>query len=336
MYWGRENNGLYSVRSAYRLAFGNLEQDHKLLWAAVWNLHQPLKIKCFFWARCKLKQPTKDVLLVKQVACDPLCGVEPETAIHLFAECSFAHLCWKEVDHGWSMDSPGTLQLWIEEMWTALPNHMIEKVVTLCWAIWENRNSMVWDSQSTDQRTMVCMALAYVQNWKAAQSSHTATPHAVQPHIRDVAWSPPPPGYYKLNIDVSMDFEHRRMGYGWILRDEEGVVMGAATTMIEGIYSVKEAEAIGAPEALSWIKRGGWPRVVLETDAQMVTNAVSAGQNYTPFGAIIDEIRKHLMQLPLTHFVFVKRDANVLAHFLAKYALIQGRGCMISLFLFHV
>ncbi|XP_019192730.1 PREDICTED: uncharacterized protein LOC109187027 [Ipomoea nil] len=118
-----------------------------------------------------------------------------------------------------------------------------------------------------------------------------------------------------------MDFEHCRMGYGWILRDAAGVVKGAATSTVQGIYSVREAEAIGAREALSWIKNKGWSQVVLETDAQVVTNAMVAYQNFTPFGMIIAEVRGLLKHLPLVRFVFTKRNANVSAHLLAKYAL---------------
>ncbi|XP_019185257.1 PREDICTED: uncharacterized protein LOC109180227 [Ipomoea nil] len=176
---------------------------------------------------------------------------------------------------------------------------------------------------------MVRMALSYVHEWKKANSQNAAGAHGSVIPMQTAKWCPPPPGYYKIKIDVAMDFDHHLMGYGWIVRDSEGVVKGTALSTIEGIYSVKEAEAIGAREALSWIKKNGWSRIVLETDAKVVTSAVIVGQNYTPFGAIIDEIREHLEHLPLVRFVFVKRAANVPAHTLAKYALsFSGEGVL--------
>ncbi|XP_019160043.1 PREDICTED: uncharacterized protein LOC109156647 [Ipomoea nil] len=292
LYWGGEDNGLYSVKSAYRLAFGNLEQHYKLPWTAV--------------------------------ACDlmcPLCGDEPETAIHLFADCSFAHSCWQEIQMGWPMESPGSIGLWVDEVWLELPSNMVEKVVTICWAIWENRNSMIWNNQCMDSRTMVRVVLAYVHDWKTAQPHQPTMMNALHTPSPVTAWRPPPLGCYKLNIDVALDFDAHSMGFGWLLRDAAGVVMGAAISMIKGIYFVKEAEAIGAREALSWIKKNGWSRVVLETDAQVVKNAVFTGQHCTPFGAIINDIRMQLKQLPLVNFVFAKCEANVPSHNLAKYAL---------------
>ncbi|XP_019177735.1 PREDICTED: uncharacterized protein LOC109172940 [Ipomoea nil] len=335
LYWGGEINGLYSVKSAYKLAFGNLSQEQKLPWAAVWNLNLPPKIKCFFWAMCAMKLPTKDALIVKQVACDPtcqLCGDEPETAIHLVANCSFTHACWNEIATGWNMGWAGSVGLWVQELWNELPTAMVEKVVTIAWAIWENRNSMVWKSQCKDPRTMVRMALSYVRDWQTAQSQNTTRTQNMAIQAHHTAWSPPPPHYLKINIDVAMDFEHCRMGYGWILRDAAGVVKGAATSTIQGIYSVREAEAIGAREALSWIKNKGWSQVVLETDAQVVTNAVVADQNFTPFGMIIAEVRALLEHLPLVRFVFTKRNANVSAHLLAKYALCNSGEGVIEYF----
>lgn len=81
--------------------------------------------------------------------------------------------------------------------------------------------------------------------------------HGRQQTAQCTEWSPPPAGFVKLNIDVSMDFLRRKVGFGWILRDSTGVVIGVIMLKQEGIFSVREAEAIGAREALSWQKQHG-------------------------------------------------------------------------------
>ncbi|XP_031099683.1 uncharacterized protein LOC116003882 [Ipomoea triloba] len=123
-----------------------------------------------------------------------------------------------------------------------------------------------------------------------------------------------------------MDSERRRMGFGWAVRDASGVLLGMAMLTMEGLYSVKEVEAMGAREALSWLKAKGWQSVILETDAQVVTNAVRGGKNLTPFGAIIDDIRSYLNDLPYVHFQFVKRSGNMVAHTVAFHALHYSAG----------
>ncbi|XP_031111802.1 uncharacterized protein LOC116015770 [Ipomoea triloba] len=134
-------------------------------------------------------------------------------------------------------------------------------------------------------------------------------------------WQPPPAGYYKMNIDVAMDTGRRCMGFGWVVRDEFGAIVGVLMSRINGLYSVKEAEAMGAREALSWLKQKGWAQVILETDAQVVTQAVYNGEFLIPFGSIIHEIRDLLSDLSSVHFRFVRRSSNTFAHVIAKRAL---------------
>lgn len=83
----------------------------------MWKLNLPLKIKTFFWALCTMKLPTKDALLVKQVRCDPfcpLCGLEVETIIHLFANCSFARECWTVLNPTWQLGMMESVEEWID------------------------------------------------------------------------------------------------------------------------------------------------------------------------------------------------------------------------------
>ncbi|XP_031108689.1 uncharacterized protein LOC116013179 [Ipomoea triloba] len=134
-------------------------------------------------------------------------------------------------------------------------------------------------------------------------------------------WQTPPPSFYKLNIDVAMDDRRRCMGLGWVIRDELGTVVGVLMSRINGLYTVKEVEGMGAREALSWIKQKGWSRVILEMDAKVVTQAVYNGEILTPFGTIVQEILDLLNALPYVKFTFVKRSSNEFAHVIAKRAL---------------
>ncbi|XP_031125130.1 uncharacterized protein LOC116027568 [Ipomoea triloba] len=118
-----------------------------------------------------------------------------------------------------------------------------------------------------------------------------------------------------------MDFANSRMGFGWVVRDDAGVIHGVVMRTVEGLFSVREAEAMGAREALSWIKGRGWQHVIVETDAQVVANAVQTGGNYTPFGGLIDEICELLHQFESASLVFISRKFNMPAHVIAKRSL---------------
>lgn len=65
IYWGREESGVYSVKSAYRVAREGFDVVGEVCWAGIWKLNIPPKMKCFFWALCTLRLPTKDALILK-------------------------------------------------------------------------------------------------------------------------------------------------------------------------------------------------------------------------------------------------------------------------------
>ncbi|XP_019184282.1 PREDICTED: uncharacterized protein LOC109179176 [Ipomoea nil] len=189
-------------------------------------------------------------------------------------------------------------------MWTVLPIIMLEQVVMVAWAIWEARNGRVWQQRVSEPGTIVRLALLYEENWKAnrEEGDNIHTPVAdFQIEYSALQNS----GDVRINIDIAMDYAAHRMGFGWSVTDGDDT----------------EAEAMGAREALSWIKGKGWPRVVLETDAKLVTQALTGGANISPFGSIIEDVRELLDQLPMVTFRHVHRSKNMLAHSLAKRAL---------------
>ncbi|XP_019157363.1 PREDICTED: uncharacterized protein LOC109153925 [Ipomoea nil] len=290
LYWWGEQNEAYSVRSAYRLAVGNMGDGEGVIWKGLWRLKIPPKVKCFFWNLCTMRLPTKDALVIKRVPCDPicvLCGKANESSIHLFANCDFAHCCWTHLNAAWKMCYADSITVWIEEMWTVLPVKMLEQVVMVTWAIWEVRNGLVWQQKQSDPRAIVHAALLYARNWRGAREADELT---VNRALQMPQLEPPsrvPHEVVRLNIDVAMDMNNCQMGFGWSARDSEGRVLGVVMFVQKGLFFVKEAEAMGAREALSWIKAMGWNRVTLETDAQVVTNAVSGGLNLSPFDLII-------------------------------------------------
>ncbi|XP_031116785.1 uncharacterized protein LOC116020451 [Ipomoea triloba] len=129
-----------------------------------------------------------------------------------------------------------------------------------------------------------------------------------------------------------MDYENGCMGLGWVVRDHEGEVQGVAMRKVVGLYSVPEAEAMGAREALSWIKRKGWEWVIIESDAQLVTRAVDGVELNTPFGVIVRDVRALLNHFESATFGFVRRGGNMVAHELARRSLRLGNTDLVEFF----
>lgn len=168
-----------------------------------------------------------------------LCGRENETAIHLFANCDFAHECWTVLNENWNLYHVESISLWIDEMWTTLPTVLLEKVVIICWAMWENRNAMVWKAQCKDPQSLVNHAIFYAHNWQdIREDTPSSTAVRVLPSLVS-HWECPRAPFLKMNIDVAFDHTAGRMGFGWSVRDASGAVMGIMMYAITGLFSVR-------------------------------------------------------------------------------------------------
>ena len=99
--------GLFTVKSAYKVARkvlhgGNLVESlrgcvGKEVWAALWKLQIPNKIKVFRWRACNDILPTKQNLSKQKIIEDEICPISmrfPESAIHALWECEAAKDVW--------------------------------------------------------------------------------------------------------------------------------------------------------------------------------------------------------------------------------------------------
>ena len=82
---------------------------------------------------------------------------------------------------------------------------------------------------------------------------------------------------------------------------------------------VLEAEALGIREALSWVKNMEARTVTVESDSFVAVNAIN-GQNkfLLEVGHIIDHCRLMLQSLPNVSVKYIRKQANEVAHGLAK------------------
>ena len=94
--WHFSRNGIYTVKSGYRLAI-DLEgcKGERLPgeWATLWKLQVPPKVKAFLWRACQNILPTRAKLAQKRIEVPTecvMCRSGTEDLFYVFLDCNFS------------------------------------------------------------------------------------------------------------------------------------------------------------------------------------------------------------------------------------------------------
>ncbi|XP_031107381.1 uncharacterized protein LOC116012048 [Ipomoea triloba] len=259
-----------------------------------------------------------------------LCGSVQESAYHLFVECQEVGTLWSSICLPVLLLVPGNLIDWFFELIALLDEEKCSKFIMLRWGLWGNRNEKVWNGVSVDLNIMKCKALTFLANWKYANGLEEIT-HTVR--IVEEKWKAPMVGRFKLNTDASLDPGNNIMGFGWVLRDEDGRFLAAKSMHVMGNYAVKKAEAVRIREALSWLKDTGLGDIDVDVgniSRRLLEEEVARGMNKS-FKLVQDSTKELIIHLEDVtweknlastisgvEFHFAKRSANRAAHTIAR------------------
>ncbi|XP_058741502.1 uncharacterized protein LOC131613882 [Vicia villosa] len=118
--------------------------------------------------------------------------------------------------------------------------------------------------------------------------------------------------------------------WGWCVRNHLGNFIYAGTSLDPGTLPVFEAEALPLKEAILGAISSHLEFVSFESDSQIVTQAIHSNRKSdSEFYLIIESIRSLLLSFPNFEVKFVKRQANSVAHSLARAANSWARRSML-------
>jgi hypothetical protein len=116
--WFPEKNGLFTVKSAYRLMLhcDMMRQDRGATssrpdgenpsWKMVWNCPVPPKVKVLAWKICRNALATQ-VNMQRRGMCTfgtcLICGREDEDTFHVFLRCPHARDLWRAMSEVWEL-----------------------------------------------------------------------------------------------------------------------------------------------------------------------------------------------------------------------------------------
>ncbi|PON64686.1 Ribonuclease H-like domain containing protein [Trema orientale] len=136
----------------------------------------------------------------------------------------------------------------------------------------------------------------------------------------DKKWKAPTMGQLKLNVDAAVKCSSDFIGIGVVVRDCNGIVLGASSLKFAGHLSPFLAECVAVREGIKFAINHGLSPGVIETDAQNVVLALQEKTFNALEGPVVRDISRLLERLGNASCRFTCRSCNAAAHSLAQFA----------------
>ncbi|XP_058746446.1 uncharacterized protein LOC131619358 [Vicia villosa] len=285
--WHEEKNGVYSVKSGYRLWRGvqsrSTHYDMGGNWKSLWNISAPSRAKHLLWRICRGCLPTRYNLQQHHVPCPSLCP-------------------WCDLQ---------------DEDDCREDRRVAGRFAVMLEVLWRSRNNVVWQDDRQDAIRIGLQAYYNWYDWFLAREDHIRDVNNNHP----VVWIPPMLNHVKCNVDAGFNNVCGTTNRGCCFRDHLGRIIKGGVSWDVGFLSVHEAEAMALKEAIHHASSSHFSHVTFESDCQLVVNSIRA-KNAGPseFSLIIKSIQNLLSFFPNFKVKFIKRQANSVAHTLTKAA----------------
>ncbi|KAL0005020.1 hypothetical protein SO802_012581 [Lithocarpus litseifolius] len=208
------------------------------------------------------------------------------------------------------------LQLF-QDLMGKLSTAEFELFLVQSWFIWNQRNAVVHGGILKDPRWLNKRAAEFLEEFHQVQGQLQS------PEIFSASnvWFPPPELVYKLNFDAAIFLELSYSVVGAVIRNARGEVMAAMSERGPSVVDSTEAKILACRKALAFAIDAGFTDLIIEGDNENVMKLVSAsGVDLSRLGHIIQDIKWFAQGLRWMSISCVKRDANSMAHSLARYA----------------
>ena len=136
-----------------------------------------------------------------------------------------------------------------------------------------------------------------------------------------ITWRPPAREQYKVNVDGAVFKQRKKAGIGFVIRDDNGVVIAALSKIVNAPLGAAEIEAKAMEAGVLFARDVGIREAVFEGDLLVICKALQ-GEGEAPSStynvlAVTLEQTSSFRNFYCSH---VKRQGNVPAHLLAQYA----------------
>ncbi|XP_074266422.1 uncharacterized protein LOC141589691 [Silene latifolia] len=235
-YWVAEKDGIFSVKPAYRrlagekeaLDFGGVSNGDNEKW--LWKVPVWPRVKLFFWQLCNEALATRANIAIRvrgECSFCSLCNSFLESSVHLFRDCPIAKRVWEGLDLSMEEEAGcGDLRNWVEERWREYGSREHMLFMVGCWALWEHRNSVIFDVKEVNPQGVVRRAREVVEEIEGGGFLRAIkrTEGGREGQVVRKGWTRLPEDFVKVNVDAGVK-DGEGISVGVICRNERGEVV---------------------------------------------------------------------------------------------------------------
>ncbi|KAK9988416.1 hypothetical protein SO802_028655 [Lithocarpus litseifolius] len=195
-----------------------------------------------------------------------------------------------------------------------------ELFAILAWSLWFCRNKIRVKELDKVPHDVV----SWASNFKFEFQSMKEGSKAARPkeNLKWVPRVPPPQGWFKINVDGAIFKETNEAGIGVVVRDSQGWVLAALSEKVKGVQDAGVIKALAIRRAIRFAIETSFSCVIIESDSLLVIKAIQDNAESTcDFRHIIEDVKHLSMAMKSCEFHHSKRQANQVAHTLARKAI---------------
>ncbi|MBA0828434.1 hypothetical protein Goarm_013110 [Gossypium armourianum] len=214
----------------------------------------------------------------------PWCGKEEETLIHALKDYPKAQdiLTLGSLDNRLLERDYSYCIDWIEDIMRTLDIKVVVDFFTTLWNSWNNKNKFIFRGQDEDAKTV----------WERAKT-------------------------------LCHDFRiHNLMGYGVIVRDADGFMLGGSGGFKEAVMDIEWAKLMAFEESVKVVGELNISKAVFESDCASLVNRIKKkGLDFTILGHCMDKACMKLDNFILVEVKWANRSCNKVADLICNFAL---------------
>jgi hypothetical protein len=218
-----------------------------------------------------------------------------------------------------SLSSEPSAKTWLFSMIETMKADDLTRMLVTLWAIWHAKRKAIHEEIFQSPMATIGFVNRFLVDIEAGAEVKNSKKGSNTTSGRKSSWIAPPVGRAKINVDAAVARSVDRGAVAAVCRSRDGTFMGAAATVYDGISHPGTLEALACREALDVAADLLLGPILVASDCLEVVKGLHE-ENAGVFGIILREVKDRSKRRGNTTFIHERREANVEAHRLARFA----------------